>query len=235
MRNSLALRRTGVACAIVCWAIWPAIPATVTAQDVWELTPCRIKVVIASADSVRLTPRRRENLEHGLVTRTDTLIGAAWQLSCIDAPPDIRTALLDAPDQLPFPLVQEVAADCDQLALVTIEPAASGYSVRVCQWDVATQQLAADEESWTSSATLTDGVFRMLLGSFSPSAKIEPVDLKTVRLRFRGAELPPRSEPIVRIEPGDIFLRRVTNQRARRPGQEHSAGGVDLSHSHRSR
>lgn len=202
---------SGIARVIGWLTMCMAVPGAAVAEDAWELTPCRIKVAIVAADGECLTPYRRETLATGLVARTDTLIGAAWQLSCVDAPPAVRAALAAGAPRLTFNDLDELTADCDVLALVAIEPAAAGCTVRIGQWDVATQQLAGAAEGWVPAEALVDGVFRLLFGSFSPLAKIEPVDLRTVRLRFRGADLPPRVEPILRVHPGDIFRAVVRN------------------------
>ncbi|OHB66747.1 MAG: hypothetical protein A2V70_09975 [Planctomycetes bacterium RBG_13_63_9] len=88
-----------------CALFWTAVTILVlvppaAAQSVWELTPYRIHVVVAVAPVPELTPRLQTELLGSLVTRTDALIGASWNLTAAPAPRKLQPALLRAIGEL---------------------------------------------------------------------------------------------------------------------------------------
>ena len=174
-------------------------------QSVWEMTPYRVKVVLATPEDARFTPRQRQAFAAELVMRTDTQIGAAWVLTCNDAPPTLRGALLAAPEAVTFDELAELSADCDKLMLLTLVPDATGFAARLCEWDVETQQQGKFVASQIPRSSLAEGVFRLLLEGVTPLAKVESIDFKTARLKFRAAELAPRGEAIQWVKPGTIY------------------------------
>lgn len=180
-----------------------SIPAS--AQSAWELTPYRVKVVLATPSEGRFTARQRQDFATELVMRTDTQIGAAWELSCVDAPASLRGAILAAPENVTFAELSELSSTCDKLVLLSLAPNAAGYAARLCEWDVETQQPGKTVGSQIPRAALADGVFRLLLDAFTPLAKIDSVDIKSARLKFRAGELVPRTESIQWVKPGEIF------------------------------
>lgn len=181
------------------------LPDAAQAQSVWEFTPYRFKVVIAATADPRHTPRQRQALESGLVARTDSLIGAAWQLACVDAPPELHGTILADPGQIEFEALADLSRGCDKLVLLALAPSPVGIDARLCEWDVETQQPGKVVQGSIPHSAVAEGVFRLLLEAFLPLAKIEVIDAKTASLQFRAAELPPRSESIQWVQPGDIY------------------------------
>jgi hypothetical protein len=108
------------------------------------------------------------------------------------------------PDKVTFEEIRPLTIGYDKLALVAIEPSAAGYNVRLCEWDIETQQPGRLVQGSVSRSALGAGVFRLLIEAFSPLAKVEAVDAKTANLRFRAAELPLRSD-IQWVRPGDMY------------------------------
>ena len=77
-------------CAVlVTWTV--AVPAA--AQTVWELTPYRVQVILAAQRAPELTAECRADLAADLLTRIDTLIGAAWDASVTEASAELRLSL----------------------------------------------------------------------------------------------------------------------------------------------
>ncbi|MBL9123379.1 MAG: hypothetical protein JNG90_07080 [Planctomycetaceae bacterium] len=174
-------------------------------QTAWELTPYRVKVVLATRDDARFTEQHRAQLADELVVRTDALIGAAWQLSCVAAPVPLRASLLNDPRTMAFAELAELTTDCDKLVLVGLTPSSGGIEAHVCEWDVETQQPGRLVVGEAPRTGLADALFRGLLDAFRPLAKIEVIDSKSARLEFRAGALAPRSPTIHWVRPGQLF------------------------------
>lgn len=203
------------------------------AQTVWELTPYRIEVILATGRSPELTDPLRADLSEGLLARVDALIGAAWDAGLTDAPPALERALVRdfetvttemleqalspnakaspealAPSEAESPPEEETfdLDALDKVILLAVLPGESGYRVIARELDVRTRQwnTAVTVPVW-QAAKLSDAAFRAVSSAFAPLARIVAVDKKQVTLRLRAAGLPTRDETIVPVAPGQVF------------------------------
>ena len=83
------LRRTLVPALLVC--AW-ATPAC--AQTVWELSPYRIRLILTTGHAPELSGDFRADLPAELLTRVDTLIGAAWDADARWASAEMRRVMI---------------------------------------------------------------------------------------------------------------------------------------------
>jgi len=179
------------------------------AQSVWELTPYRVQVVVAAARAPELTARLQSDLAEGLVERVNAVIGAAWDVDVLVAPPPLRRAMLDDLESVAVESLPEesIASEpFDKVFLVTVAPGDPGYDVSVRELDVRTRQWGnvARVPAW-QAAKLRDAAFQGIHNAFSPLAQIVSVDEDAVVLRLRAGGFPPRDGSVRTVQPGDLF------------------------------
>ena len=200
------------------------------AQTVWELTPYRIQVVLATGQAPELSADFRADLAEGLVARVETLIGAAWDVDVIDASATFQRALIrdfetvtverleeELSRRLPgkeAPPSGETSAEekpfdldaLDKVILLAALPGETGYRVVARELDVRTRQWNAtvSVHVW-QAAKLRDASFRAVWKAFAPLAQIVAVDKNQVTLRLRAAGFPTRDGSIVLVRPGQVF------------------------------
>ena len=96
------LRRTLVPALLVC--AW-ATPAC--AQTVWELSPYRIRLILTTGHAPELGGDFRADLSAELLTRVDTLIGAAWDADVRWASAQMRRVMIRDLERVTVELLQE--------------------------------------------------------------------------------------------------------------------------------
>lgn len=86
---SRGLQRTLLPALLACaWA------APAAAQTVWELTPYRVRVILATGPAPELTGDLQADLQAELLTRVDTLLGAAWDADVRWASDELRRVMI---------------------------------------------------------------------------------------------------------------------------------------------
>ena len=176
-------------------ALMLAAIAPAGAQSVWELTPYRIRVVIAAGDSPELTPQLMTDLGTDLVSRADGLIGAAWDLSADAAEPELARAILNHPDTVALEAIPKELLRFDKVMLLAIVPRQSEYRVIARELDVRTQVFNTSIEFLASQTrVLGRTTFAAVLRAFAPLARIVPSEGEEgeVGLRLRASGFPAR-------------------------------------------
>ena len=186
-----------------------AATAPAAAQSVWELTPYRIRIVIAAGDSPELTPRLMTDLGADLVSRADGLIGAAWDVSVDDAGPALARAMLDAPDAVTLESIPEDLLEFDKVMLLAIVPRQSEYQVVGRELDVRTRTFNTSIELLASQTrALGRTTFTAVLRAFAPLAQIVPPEggeEEEIALRLRASGFPARDAAYSPVVPGSLF------------------------------
>lgn len=182
------------------------------AQSVWELTPYRIRVLLAVASKPELTERLAEQVRAIVTERSDSSIGAAWDLHFEPAPAALQTAMLASLDtmtaaSLPAELLD---GDDDKAILLTIDYRNGDYLVGARDFDLRCRlDTAAVYRSVVDRATLGDEAFRAVAAAFAPLAQIESdpdkEDKARFKLRLRAAALPLIDPTLMAVRPGDVF------------------------------
>jgi len=203
-------------------------------QTVWELSPYRVHLILATAPAPELTREFRADLSEGLLGRVHALVGAPWETSIAEARPALRRALVrhietvtadavkeevrkelagedkspgeaeSSPGQEPFDFEK-----IDKVILLVVAPGPAGYRVTARELDVRTRQwnAAVSVPVW-QSGKLRDAAFRAVWQAFSPLAEIVSVEKNVVTLRLRATGLQQEAAgdmSVVAVAPGDVF------------------------------
>lgn len=206
-RTARSLWRLASGLALVL-AAWLAGARQADAQSVWDLTPYRIRVLMAVDNRPEFTERLAESMRAVLAERTDTAVGAAWILQSGPAPDDLRPALLDglaalSVEQVPQSLVE---LEADKLIFVTLTAGQGGWTIGARELDLQTRLLGTTVSRHVRQRQLLgEEAFQAVLGAFAPLARIEQVEGKQVRLRLRAGGLPPLDPTLSWIGPGSVL------------------------------
>ncbi|MEX2559599.1 MAG: hypothetical protein WD403_06770, partial [Pirellulales bacterium] len=189
-------------------AAWLAGARQADAQSVWDLTPYRIRVLMAVDNQPDFTERLAESMRAVLAERTDTAVGAAWILQSEPAPDDLRPALLDglaalSVEQVPQSLVE---LEADKLIFVTLTAGQGGWTIGARELDLETRLLGTTVSRHVPQRQLLgEEAFQAVLAAFAPLARIEHVDGDKVQLRLRAGGFPPLDPTLSWIGPGSVL------------------------------
>ncbi|HWB13770.1 MAG TPA: hypothetical protein VG826_31380 [Pirellulales bacterium] len=187
------------------------LPGTVRASGsptVWEMTPYRIRVLLAMASEPELTPHLREQVEARVMERAEKAVGASWDLSVGVPPLELGVKMISSLSRLPMDDLPEtlVESDSDKLLLVAVRVTDGGFQVEARDYDLHARLTGSPlVRDVRQRELLPDEVFQAVLSAFAPLARVEKVDDKQVTLRQRAASLPPIDPSIVFATPGDIY------------------------------
>lgn len=197
----------GLWCTSFTWvmlSLFAVAPAS--GESLWDMTPYRIQLFVATADDGRLPADYAAALGGQVVDRLDSLIGAAWLLEPNAPEAPLRQRLLDHFDQVTAEDLPAPALQADKVLLVAVRAASSGTTIHAREYDVRTQTWGPlVERNVAQARPLTNEVVRAVLASFTPLAKIEKVDGKAVTLKLQAAGLPPRDPTIAFVSADDLF------------------------------
>ncbi|MBX3412738.1 MAG: hypothetical protein KF708_08625 [Pirellulales bacterium] len=186
------------------WLALGAIPAV--AQSLWDMTPYRLQLIVATADDGRLPADYAPRLSSQVVDRLDSLVGAAWQIESIAPDAHLRQLLLDDLAQVTAEDLPPSALETDKVLLVSVGASSRGTKIRSREYDVRTQTWGATvERQDAQTRPLTNEVVRAVFDSFTPLALVDKVENKVATLKLRAAGLPPRDPGLSFVSAGDIF------------------------------
>lgn len=178
------------------------------AQSVWELTPYRIRVLLAVAPKPELTAHLAEQVRAVIGERANTSIGAPWDLRVEAAPAALSRAMLKSLDALSFESLpgELLEGDDDKAILVSLDFRQGSYLLAARDFDLRSRlETAAVVRSVASRPTLGEEAFRAILAAFAPLAQIERVADKQATLRLRAAALPAADPTLAGVRAGDAF------------------------------
>lgn len=182
-------------------------------QSIWELTPYRVKVVVALEPAGETTPELGEELVEAVRDHIGAFIGAAW---------DAQTTLADGAraqtilgnldgltkEDIPF----EERRDFDKIISVAVGSGSGQGTVRAREFDVQTERFSTPAElplpQWNK---LSSAVFQAVFQAFAPLARIQKSEkaddgTRTAFLRLRAAGLPIRDPALRFVHEADLFL-----------------------------
>jgi hypothetical protein len=182
------------------------------AQSVWELTPYRIRVLLAVAAKPELTERLVEHVRAVVTERADSSIGSSWDLYVESAPSALQTPMLASLDAMTFESLPPELLDGgdDKAILLAIDFRNGDYVVGARDFDLRCRlNTAAVFRRVADRATLGDEAFRAVAAAFAPLAQIESdpdkQDKARFKLRLRAAALPLADPTLTAVRPGDVF------------------------------
>ena len=182
------------------------------AQSVWELTPYRIRVLLAVAPKPELTERLAERLQGVVAERAARSIGAPWDLRVERAPAELQTPMLASLAKVTFENLPAEWLDAgdDKAILLSIDFRRGDYWIAARDFDLRCRlSSAAVERRVADRGVLGDEAFRTVLAAFAPLAQIESDpdkdDKQQFKLRMRAAGLPIADPTLLAVRPGDAF------------------------------
>ncbi len=203
MIQKLKLTNNCRLCAILLVA---ALASAAPAQSVWELTPYRIRLIVAVRPTAELDSRLQSDLQNALLSRFETVIGAAWDVSTEAVSPRLRHQIIDGIGAVTAELLGEGRGEFDKIMLLAVTTGPAGYRVAAREFDVRTQVFGsvAEQPVW-QSAKLCDASFDAVWQAFAPLARITTSKGKDVNLRLRGGGLSMRDAKLKSLAAGDVF------------------------------
>lgn len=204
-------------CVVPAFAAWLAMvlilllvdtrPAA--AQSVWELTPYRIQLLVATGRDPLFSPEFNARLRADLLTRADAVVGAPWEMTAVAAPADLGRGMIADLESVEIEALPKESLQGDKVILLAVVPLATGFDVIARELDVHTRTWSAParQTAW-QAGKLRDAAFRALCRSFAPLTRVGSVDMEndSVTLRVRAAALPTRDTEFTAVRPGDLFL-----------------------------
>ena len=229
MNGSAGFERLRAMGRLVCLALTALVAAAVVpgaalGQARWEYTPYQVRVWIALEPAPQLPGALIPPLSETLAARSESVMGAVWQLQAAPAPAAVRPALLVQLESLTPDRLIAADKDClnaDKLYVASIAVAPHGYDVALREIDGRTRQLGPVARTVASSPeALGAALWDLIADNFTPLVRIERVqdDQVTARLRAGGLIVDPQSAAL--IDKGMVLqpvLRR--NDRAGQPAK----------------
>ncbi|MBN2295903.1 MAG: hypothetical protein JXM70_25960 [Pirellulales bacterium] len=181
-------------------------PPTASAQSVWELTPYKIRLIVAMQPTAGLDSRLQADLEAALLGRFETVIGAAWDVSTETASPQLRHQIVGDIAAVTAELLPKDHDEFDKIMLLAVTTGPMGYRVAAREFDVRTQVFGlVAEQDVAQSAKLCSAAFDAVWRAFAPLATITSSKGKDVDLRLRAGGLSMRDKTLKALRMGEVF------------------------------
>lgn len=166
-------------------------PAMAAAQTDWELSPYRVRVLVAVASRSVLDPTLQADVRTTLAESANVLFGATWDLEVRVASAGLRDAISQRIATLPSDLFAADWEALDKVLVVGIDRRPGGFHVVARDFDCQTRMWSPPvARPVRQTAILPAAVFRTLLDAYAPLARIEFDEDQRVVLRPRAGSLP---------------------------------------------
>ena len=190
--------RVCLALSLVC-----ASAAAQSAPTAWELSPYRIKLIVAAESGGESL---ENSLSADLAARSATVVGGSWRVEVLPTTPELRQKVLSSLAALTTEDLPAAALDADKVLFVGVRAAGGGYHIEAREFDTLTRlwnvTVAAEA---AQPREIGPRAFQALLRAFAPLARIESTDGKTAALRLRAAALARRDRNLPAVLPGAAF------------------------------
>jgi hypothetical protein len=192
--------------AIAAMLLAPARESKATDAEVWQVTPYRVQVLAAFERGPALTPALEKDFCADLLARTESVVGAPWDIFVVPAPAEQRGAILHSLDEITVEQAAKFAGNFDKIMFLAVKPENGALRATVREFDVRSLQLGppAIRTAW-HLGKIRDAALDAILAAFSPLANIDSVKDKTAILHLKAAGLPSRDPALAVIQPGMIF------------------------------
>lgn len=177
------------------------------AQSVWQLTPYRVRILLALGPAPELNEAFGQSLARRLAARAESTVGAPWDLSVDLASPQLAAEALADLENVPLERIPSDASALEKVILLAIRPCDGHYELAARELDLRTQ-------TWNSVvrlpvyqyAKLGSAALNAAVRAFAPLGQVEDVAGKQVKLRLRASALPTRDPDLHLVEAGDAFV-----------------------------
>jgi len=183
-----------------------------TEKKYWELSPYRIQVSLLTDTSVRPEPELAQRLAVALQERIDATLNPFWSTE-FELPKGLRRVRLfgcmtENDTEIDAELTEGPADRYDKRMLLTITARPDGYALGCREYDKTTRRWGPVlQRRVRQSLMLPEASFALLCDVFAPLAQVR-TDLEQsdhVRLRFKGSELPRRTDEVLFNRPGEVY------------------------------
>lgn len=205
-----------------------AAPSRACGQAAWEYSPYQVRVWLALEPAPQLPPEIVPSLGDQLAARSQSVLGAVWDLQATTIPPALRGDVLHALESLTTERIAAVSKDgllTDKLYVAAVATSPRGFVVSVREVDGRARQVGpVTSRPIASLEALGTVLWDLIAASFTPLVKIERVtdEQVTARLRAGGLIVDPASP--ANINQGQIL--RPVIRRNDRSGQPAKVGGI---------
>ena len=181
-------------------------PTTASGQTTWERTPYRIHVILALAQVPDLGPRIESDLLTGLIEQSESVMGPAWDLQAQTAPPPMRHRILQSITSLDVGDLDPELFKHDKIIVISVRMTPDRFKIVAREFDCPTRRWELPVIGEARQPTrLREELFRTLLASFAPLARIEINAQRQIVLKPRAADMPIRDPSITWFHKGDVF------------------------------
>ncbi len=195
------------------------------AQSYWELTPYRIKLILAVDAASRLDPRLQSDLRMALAERAEATLGAPWDCEVVAAGLPLRYQVLGGATGKVVEHLADELDKWDKIMLLAVRTRQDGYEVEAREFDCATRQWSRPHRRDTRQRSrLTETAFEAWLEAFRTLARVAGAEGESATLQLRAAALPPADPAWSTATVGKIFQPIV--RRNERDGSP-QAGGIE--------
>jgi len=191
---SSTTRQRLLKCLFVIWLGLGSQPGGAIAQSLWEVSPYRVHVAVATDDSTDLSPLGTSPWAERLQQQLASVFGAAWDSSVgiVDQPAGKRVTrgLSEiTPDEL-LPAIDVSAEPLDKLVVVAIDRPAGVWRTRVRQFDCRVWRWGPTATRWSALPLgLLPATLDAAVESFLPLVRIDRVADNQAFVRVRGRAL----------------------------------------------
>jgi hypothetical protein len=169
----------------------------------WELSPYRIKLVVAVEPGGGLL---EEEVNADLAARATSVVGGSWRVEARPPEPALRYKMLRSLSTLAESDLPANLLDGDKVLLVGVRQADGKFAIEARELDVLTRLWNTIIRAQTPSAAgVPAAALEALLRAFAPLGRIESADGKTATVRLRGAALARRDRDLPALQPGAAF------------------------------
>jgi hypothetical protein len=193
-------------------ALFVALAASTThvyGQAAWEYSPYKVRVRIALAPQPQLPGQIVDSLGEQLAARSESALGALWELDALAAPPALRDLLVYQLHALDAEVISAAVPEDlsgDKLLLLAVGLQDGAYQVAVREMDCRTRQFSPMVERPAASiADVPRAAWDAAAECFTPLVRIERVDDKRIVARLRAGGLIVDPESRGWVEPGMVL------------------------------
>lgn len=177
-----------------------------SAQDVWELAPVKVEVLVAHGPSAEFSDLWRANLLDELASRAAGTVGPAWSLSVTAAPERLARRMLRGLETCELDDLPPDVIAADKVVLLAIGPTAAAGRLAARELDVRTQLWGPVVTGRVAQRELmADECFRLILRTFRPLGQVEAGERGRATVRLQGGALAPPDPGIRWLAPGDVL------------------------------
>lgn len=187
-----------------------ALVGRLAAQELWELEPYRIGLVVVADRSPEWQTAPPTELAEAIRARLLAVVGGAWELTPLEAEAALAARFNEAvrepfPDEALFEALPREWRRLDKLFVVAVAASGGGLELTVRDADLRVYAWSAPETRYVAQrSALPESAAAALLAAFAPLARIDAQEKQTL-LHLQAGRLPIRDKNLAFLAPGDLL------------------------------